>query len=175
MQNKYIIIITNIFIDQNNSLQVSMIKSENDLWCIKYEEYLKELEKYIKNNENEFNKILEENKNGINCGNKKEFGLEKKYKFSIKKIKLSEICEIYKTSFLQIPNSIEIVTNRGKTHFLTFNVEARDKVFFAVIDNISNFYSNNANIKNIRKSINILKNSYKSNSNEIFYMKYCPT
>ena len=78
MQNKYIIIITNIFIDQNNSLHVSMIKSENDLWCIKYEEYLKELEKYIKNNENEFNKILEENKNGINCGNKKEFGLEKK-------------------------------------------------------------------------------------------------
>ena len=85
-----------------------------------------------------------------------EFGKNKNYQFSIKKIKISEISEIYKTSFLQIPNSIEIITNKGKGYFLCFNIDRRDNVFFAIIDSISNKYSDNNNLKNNKKISSII-------------------
>ena len=172
LQNDYILILTNIFIDKENNLQVCLSKPELILWFIKDEEYLNELEKYTKKNEIELNNIFEENKK-----EKKDdyFGMSRNYKFSIKKIKISEISEIYKTSFLQCPNSIEIITKKGKNYFLCFNVDRRDNAFFMIIENISNKYSNEINIKNSKKITTILKKSYKSNSNEIIYMKYCPS
>ena len=174
LKSDYIIILTNIFVDKENQLNICFAKSELDLWCIKNEEYLNELDKYVKNNEIEFKKTFEEKKE--ENVNKKDggFGLSKNYKFSIKKFKISEINEMYKTSFLQVPNSIEIITNNGKSYFLCFNVDKRDDVFYSIIEAISNKYSDNNNIKNNKKLVNILKKSYKPNSNEIIYMKNCP-
>ena len=176
LQNEYIIILTNIFIDRNNQLNVSFCKSEICLWFIKNEEYLIELDKYIQNNENEFKKIFEGKKEEDNNGeNETEFGINKDYKFSFKRFKISEISEMYKTSFLQVPNSIEIITNKGKRYFLCFNIDKRDNVFYSILEAISNKYSNNGNKKNNKKLITTLKKSYKSDSNEIFYMKNFPT
>ena len=171
LHNEYILILTNIFIDKDNKLHVNFGKPGKNLWCIKEEDYLNELENYIKNNEDEFNKLFEEKKEENKEEDGHEFGLSKNYKFSVKKIKISEISEIYKTSFLQIPNSIEIVTNKGKNYFLCLNIDRRDNVFYMIIDNISNKYSYDAKNK---KLVSNLKKLYKPNSNEIFYMKYCP-
>ena len=171
LHNEYILILTNIFIDKDNKLHVNFGKPGKNLWCIKEEDYLNELENYIKNNEDEFNKLFEEKKEENKEEDGHEFGLSKNYKFSVKKIKISEISEIYKTSFLQIPNSIEIVTNKGKNYFLCFNIDRRDNAFYMIIDNISNKYSYDAKNK---KLVSNLKKLYKPNSNEIFYMKYCP-
>ena len=168
-----ILILTNIFIDKENNLNINLGKNSFNLWFINNEEYLNELEKYIKNNNGEFNKILNDIKNNI-INSQDNFGMDKNYQFSIKKIKISEISEIHKTSFLQIPNSIEIITNKGKGYFLCFNVDKRDNVFYTIIDSLSNKYSNNNNLKNNKKITNILRKAYKANSNEIFYMKYCP-
>ena len=168
-----ILILTNIFIDKENNLNINLGKNVFNLWFINNEEYLNELEKYIKNNNDEFNKILNDIKNNI-INSQDNFGMDKNYQFSIKKIKISEISEIHKTSFLQIPNSIEIITNKGKGYFLCFNVDKRDNVFYTIIDSLSNKYSNNNNLKNNKKITNILRKAYKANSNEIFYMKYCP-
>ena len=173
LHDEYILIISNIFIDKENNLHVCLGKNEMNLWCINNEEYLTELEKYIKNNNDELNKILNNPKNDA-MEDSNEFGTNKNYQFSIKKIKISEISEIYKTSFLQVPNSIEIITTKGKGYFLCFNIDRRDNVFYAIIDSISNKYSDNNNLKNNKKITNILKKSYKANSNEIIYMKYCP-
>ena len=51
LQNEYIIILTNIFVDKQNQLNVCFCKSEMNLWFIKYEEYLIELDKYIQKND----------------------------------------------------------------------------------------------------------------------------
>ena len=172
--DEYILILPNIFIDKENNLQICLGKNEMNLWCINNEEYLNELDNYLQNNNSQFNNILNNDKNDTK-DNSSEFGLSKNYQFSIKKIKISEISEMYKTSFLQIPNSIEIITNKGKNYFLCFNIDRRDNAFYTIIDNISNKYSNNSNLKNNKKITNILKKSYKANSNEILYMKYCPS
>ena len=174
LQNEYIIILTKIFVDKENQLNICFAKPELDLWCIKNEEYLNELDKYIKNNEIEYKKIFEEKKEENTNKKDNGFGLGKNYRFSVKKFKISEINEMHKTSFLQVPNSIEIITNNGKSYFLCFNIDRRDDVFYSIIEAISNKYSDNNNIKNNKKLVNILKKSYKPNSNEIIYMKNCP-
>ena len=151
MQNEYIIILTKIFVDKENQLNICFAKPELDLWCIKNEEYLNELDKYIKNNEIEYKKIFEEKKEENTNKKDNGFGLGKNYRFSVKKFKISEINEMHKTSFLQVPNSIEIITNNGKSYFLCFNIDRRDDVFYSIIEAISNKYSDNNNIKNNKK------------------------
>ena len=173
LQKDCIYILTNIFIDKENHPNICYAKPDFQLWCIKNEEYLKELEKYIIKNEEEFNNILEEERQGSDKEIKIKFGLNKNYKFSLKYLKVSEISEMYKTSFLQVPNSIEIITNKGKNYFFCFNIDRRDNVFYAIIDAIGDKYSNKN--KNNTKIVNILKRTHKANSNEIFYMKNCPS
>jgi hypothetical protein len=123
------------------------------------------LNNYIRENDKEiiekFNVEKEKNKTI------KGFGYNRNYKFQIKKIKFSDINEIHKVSFLQIQNSIEIITNKGKVFFLCFIRERRDNIFSHLINKITNIYSNIKNKKSISKKI-------QKNSDDCFYMKHCP-
>ena len=159
----YLLIITNICIDNENKVHVAVNEMNMNAWCITYEEYVSELENYIKNNENDVTKKFFDEKEKNNIDNN-EFGYNRSFKFRIKKINFSEINEMHKVSFLQIQNSIEIITNKGKSFFLCFNIERRDIVFFTIINNITN-------IKKKKKSIS---KKIQVNSDEYFYMKFCP-
>ena len=144
-----------------------------NLWCINNEEYISELNDYIENNEKDIIKNYFDNKNDkkIDNQNSKQFGYNKNYNFGIKMLKYSEISEIHKMSYLQIPNSIEIITNNGKNYFLCFNIEKRDIIFMLLTNNILNL--NSDKFKKKKKSSNIKKMN-KLNSDDCFYMKYCP-
>ena len=170
--NDFLLIMTHICIDGDQKLHVAINDFNMNIWCIKYEEYLLELENYIKKNENDIAKNFFDKKeiNNNNKINNDEFGYNKNYKFNIKKLDFSEINEMHKVSYLQIPNSIEIVAKNGKNYFLCFNVEKRDSIFSNIISNISNISYNT-----IRKNkYSILKKVYKTHYDNCFYMKHCP-
>ena len=169
----YLLIIKNICIDNDNKLHVSFNEFKMNLWCINNEEYISELNDYIENNEKDIIKNYFDNKNDkkIDNQNSKQFGYNKNYNFRIKMLKYSEISEIHKMSYLQIPNSIEIITNNGKNYFLCFNIEKRDIIFMLLTNNILNL--NSDKFKKKKKSSNIKKMN-KLNSDDCFYMKYCP-
>ena len=168
--NDYLLIITNICVDNENKLHVAIDKFNMDMWCIKNEEYISQLNNYIKNNEKNIIKNFSEKEDKIKDN---EFGYDKIYKFKIKKIKYSEINEIHKTSYLQIPNSIEIITNKGKAYFLCFNIEKRDFIFCTIIENIA--YLNSSGFKKNKIKHIIAKRINKTNlDDDCFYMKNCP-
>ena len=169
----FLLILKNICIDNENKLHVAINDFNMNIWCIKNEEYISELDEYIKLNEKEIIKNYFDNKEEKNNENNvKEFGFNKNYKFSIKILKFSEINEIHKVSYLQIPNSIEIITNKGKNYFLCFNIERRDIIFFSMINNIANLDCDK--IKKNKKKFTISKKINKANPDDCFYMKHCP-
>ena len=171
--NDFLLILKNICIDNENKLHVAINDFNINIWCIKNEEYISELDEYIKNNEKEIIKNFFKNKEEkTNNNNEKEFGFNKNYKFSIKTIKFSEINEIHKVSYLQIPNSIEIITNKGKNYFLCFNIEKRDIIFFSMINNIANL--NCDKFRKKKKKFSISKKTNKTTPDDCFYMKHCP-
>ena len=171
--NDFLLILKNICIDNENKLHVAFNDFNMNIWCINNEEYISELEEYIKNNEKEIKKkFFDDKEEKNNKNNEKGFGFNKNYKFSIKTLKFSEINEIHKVSYLQIPNSIEIFTNKGKNYFLCFNIEKRDIVFFSMINNIANL--NSDRMKKNKKKVSISKKINKTNPDECFYMKHCP-
>ena len=170
--NDFLLIMTHICIDNDQKLHVAVNDFNMNIWCIKYEDYLVELDNYIKNNENDIinNYFVNKEINNNNKISQDEFGYNKNYKFNIKKLDFSEINEMHKVSYLQIPNSIEIVAKNGKNYFLCFNVEKRDSIFSTIINNISNITYNN-----IRKyKYSILKKLSKTHYDNCFYMKHCP-
>ena len=165
--NEYLLIITNICVDGDHRLHVAVNELNMNVWCIEYEEYISELNNYIIENEKEIlKKYNDENeKNDFIKG----FGYNRNYKFQIKRINFSEINEIHKVPFLQIQNSIEITTNKGKVFFLCFIRERRDNIFVQLINKITNIYSNVKKIKSFAKKI-----KQNQNSDDYFYMKHCP-
>lgn len=163
--NDYLLLITNICIDENHRLHVTVNEINMNVWCIEYEEYISELNNYIRENDKEIiEKFNDEKKKNKTI---KGFGYNRNYKFQIKKIKFSDINEIHKVSFLQIQNSIEIITNKGKVFFLCFIRERRDNIFSHLFNKITNIYSDIKNKKSISKKI-------QKNSDDCFYMKNCP-
>ena len=48
---EYILIITNILVDNNKNLHIVKSDNDNTLWCLQKEEYENELEQFISNNE----------------------------------------------------------------------------------------------------------------------------
>ena len=170
--NDYLLIITNICVDNENKLHVAFDEFNMNIWCIKNEEYISELDNYIKNNEKHIIKNFFDKNDKVKSSKKDEFGYDKNYKFKIKKVKFSQINEIHKTSYLQIPNSIEIITNKGKTYFLCFNIEKRDFIFSALIENIA--YLNLSEIKKNKIKKIISRKVNKTNIDDCFYLKNCP-
>ena len=173
--NNFFLIIKHICVDNENKLHVAINEFDINIWCLKTEEYISELDNYIKNNEKEIiNNYFDKKgkKRNDDQKEKEEFGYNKNYVFSIKMLKFSEINEIHKISFLQIPNSIEITTNKGKNYFLCFNIEKRDEIFMTMINNIININSNK--FKKIKKKNSFTKKLNKVSIDDCFYMKHCP-
>ena len=172
---EYILLLTNICVDNNNKLHV--VKKEIDviIWCLqKKEEYEKELEDYIsKNDQILINELFTNDTE--NSKNKKEngFGYNNSFNFSYKKIYFKNISEIHKVSYLTIPNSLEIFLKNGKSYFLCLNIMKRDKIYMDIISKIFELYKNK-NHKLEGYTDFFLKKSSKNIFNENFYMKYCP-
>ena len=145
-----IYIYNNIILDNRKKLHINRGELNNDFWVKNEMNTVEELDKFINNKKN------------TPKNNNFEFNIN--YKLKFKKIKLSEINELYKRKFLHIENSIEIITKYGKSIFLTFKTEKRDNIYNNIIQNINTIDP----ILNYNSSNNININSNK------FYMKYCP-
>ena len=150
-------IFTNLFLDSNNKINVAFDDISNSFWAYSKEEYTQNLDEYIKSNEKSIMKnIFNDNQNNKLNG----FGNDKYYKFNYKKIHLKKITELYKRSYLHIPNSIEIFTDDGSSFFITVNIENRDIIFEKIIEKLNK----NNDILNISKNLD---------DNKI-YLKYSP-
>ena len=173
---EYILILTNICIDNNKNLNVVKSEIDGTIWCLQKEEYESELEKYISKNEKNIIKELftidaENHKN--NKMQIKGFGYNNTFKFSFKKLYYKNISEMHRTSYLTVPNSIEIFMSNGKSYFLCLNITKREKIFMEIINNINEVYKNKEKrLEGYTDSF--LKKTSKNVCFENFYMKYCP-
>ena len=167
---EYILILTNICIDNNKKLHVVKNEIDSTIWFLQKEEYEKEFEEYIsKNDQNLINEFFPNTVESSINKKEKGFGYNNSFNFSYKKIYFKNISEIHKTSYLTIPNSIEIFLRNGKSYFLCFNITKREKVYIDIISKINNYYKN----KN-QKLEGCSEIFFKKAGSDNFYMKYCP-
>ena len=178
LTKEYILILINLFIDLDNRINVNKDEPDKEIIYLKKDDFISKFNNYVKkNNDKIVNKFydnnIEDNKKTKNVLPK--FGLEKNYKFSIKKIYYKKISEMFKVSHLQIENAIEIMTTSGENHFLIFTCQQRDKIFKKILKKIGIDTNNDANVKKHIKTSSLFMSSKKvSKKNNSFYMKYCP-
>ena len=178
LTKEYILILINLFIDLDNRINVNKDEPDKEIIYLKKDDFISKFNNYVKKNNdaiiNElFDNNIEDNKKTKNVLPK--FGLEKNYKFSIKKIYYKKISEMFKVSHLQIENAIEIMTTSGENHFLIFTCQQRDKIFKKILKKIGIDTNNDANVKKHIKTSSLFMSSKKvSKKNNSFYMKYCP-
>ena len=170
--NNYILILTNICIDNNKRLHVVKNEIDTTIWCSEKEDYENELENFISKNDEKIIKELFTNTVN-NKFNGKGFGYNNSYDFSYKKIYYKNISEMHRTSYLSIPNSIEIFMNNGKSYFICLNITKREKIFLDIISKINEYYRNK-DIKLEGYSDFIGKKLNRNSTIDYFYMKYCP-
>ena len=170
---EYILILTNICIDNNKRLNVVKSEIDGTIWCLQKEEYESELDQYISKNEKNIIKELFTDDGNSKNQKIKGFGYNNTYKFSFKKLYYKNISEMHRVSYLTVPNSIEIFMSNGKSYFLCFNITKREKMFMEIINNINEVYKNKEKrLEGYTDSF--LKKSSKNVCFENFYMKYCP-
>ena len=175
IEKDFLLILTNICVDNNQKLHAVNNEIDASIWCLPRDEYADELDKYIaKNDANIINDIYSdnvvENKNKIGV---KSFGYNNSYVFSYKKIYYKNIAEMHRTSYLTIPNSIEIFLTNGKSYFICLNISRREKIFIDILSRINEFYKTK-DIKLEGFSDICLKKSSKNLINDYFYLKHCP-
>ena len=169
---EYILIITNILVDNNKNLHIVKSDNDNTLWCLQKEEYENELEQFLSNNEKiVIKELFTEVENDKKP--KKGFGYKSTFRISFKKLYYKNISEMHRVSYLTIPNSIEIFMTNGKSYFICLNITKREKIYLEIIKSINMFYKNKE--KNVEGFTDFMKKSLRNNNNENFYMKYCPT
>ena len=178
LTKEYILILINLFIDLDNRINVNKDEPDKEIIYLKKEDFTSKFNNYVKKNNDKivnelYDNNIEDNKKTKNVLPK--FGLEKNYKFSIKKIYYKKISEMFKVSHLQIENAIEIMTTSGENHFLIFTCQQRDKIFKKILKKIGIDTNNDANVKKHIKTSSLFMSSKKvSKKNNSFYMKYCP-
>ena len=173
IEKEYILILTNLCVD--NNLKLHVVKSEIDtsIWSLHRDEYEDELEKYITKNQQEILKEYFSESKNKNKQTKKSFGYNNSHIFSYKKIYYKNIAEMHRMSYLTIPNSIEIFMTNGKSYFICLNMTRREKIFMEIIARINDFYkSKETKIEGYSDSY--LKKSSKNLLSENFYLKHCP-
>ena len=175
LNKEYILIFNNIFKDLNDNIQVVKTEPDKAIICLKKEKFTENFNNFVKNNnENIVNELFKGNVGNKNRKGITKFGLDKYYKFSVKKIYYKKISEMHKISHLQIDNSIEITTTNGENHFILFLSEQRDKIFNKILKYIGIEAEASKSKKQIKtSSIFLGKNTPKIYNS--FYMKYCPT
>ena len=178
LTKEYILILINLFIDLDNRINVNKDEPDKEIIYLKKDDFISKFNNYVKKNNDKivnelYDNNIEDNKKTKNVLPK--FGLEKNYKFSIKKIYYKKISEMFKVSHLQIENAIEIMTTSGENHFLIFTCQQRDKIFKKILKKIGIDTNNDANVKKHIKTSSLFMSSKKvSKKNNSFYMKYCP-
>ena len=179
LTKEYILILTNIFIDLDNKIHVVKNEPDKIIICLNKEDFKENFGNYVKNNNNTILNELFNQTNNVNNNNnnkkknKLQFGLDKYYKFSVKKIYYKNISEMYKASHLQISNSIEIMTKNGEDHFIIFLSGQRDNIFNKILGYIG--IATESNKKYLKSSSKLLgSNKYMPKMFNSFYMKYCP-
>ena len=172
---EYILIFNNIFKDSNDKIQVVKTEIDKTIIYLTKEKFTENFNNFVKNNnENIVNELFKGKSENKNKKVITKFGLDKNYKFSVKKIYYKKISEMHKTSHLQIDNSIEITTTNGENHFIIFLSEQRDKIFNKILKYIGIETESNKTKKQVKgSSIFLGKNTPKIYNS--FYMKYCPT
>ena len=168
-----ILIFTNLCIDNNKQLHVVKNEIDSMVWCLRKDDYEKELDQFISKNDQNIIKELFTNK-GNNKKNKiKGFGYNNSYNFSFKKIYYRNIAEMHRVSYLTIPNSIEIFMKNGKSYFICLNISKREKIFTDIICKMSEFYSHKEKLEGYYEVIQ-KKTSKNLSVTDNFYMKHCP-
>ena len=165
-----ILILTNICLDKDKKLHV--VKSEIDatIWCVNKESYENELEQFISRNDQNILKELFNTQKGSDKS-VKGFEYNSSYSFSYIKLLFKNISEMHRTSYLTVPNSIEIFMKNGKSYFICLSLPKREKIFMDIINKMNEFYRN----KEMNENTDFYKKNNKSVSyTDSFYMKYCP-
>ena len=174
LNKDYILIFNNIFLDLNDNIQVAKVEPDKIIMCLKKEQFKQNFENFLKSNSsNIIKELFSENivNNKKKDSIKGKFGLDKNYKFSIKKIYYKKISEMHKVSHLQFDNSIEIITKDGENHFMIFFSEQRDKIF----NKILKFIGIEPESKKYLKASSIFYGKTCQKATNSFYMKYCPS
>ena len=147
-----IYVFTNMIIDKEGTVQVVNGDLSEIFWAKK--DYKKEWEEYC----------MEEK-------DKKFFKKPSAYgyknnKFSIKKIALRDISEMYRRVYLHVDNSIEFIMKNGVSFYFVFNRDKRDDIYKMIIKNITVMYEskNRVHEKDLIKDLNL----------PVFYMRYSP-
>ena len=171
LNKDHILIFNNLFIDLNDKIQIASIEPDKIIICLKKEQFNQNFGNFVKNNnaniiEELFDENIAKKKNSL-IG---KFGLEKNYKFSVKKIYYKGISEMHKASHLHLDNSLEIITKNGENHFMIFLSQQRDKIF----NKILNYMGIEPESKKHLKASAIFLGKTSQKVTNSFYMKYCP-
>ena len=150
-----IYILSTVNISSNNIIYDAHFPITKRFWVVKkYQDILEEQCQYL----NSFDNY--ENSDNNNRTKKELF--EKTLKgFWLYSFYYVEINEIHKKKYLHQNNAIEIFLKNGKSYYLTFNIDIRDKLVKYIIRNIK--YSHQS--KNMAFFINNNYNSIKTNQN----------
>ena len=166
-----ILILSNICLDKDKKLHVVKNEIDSTIWCVNKESYENELEQFISKNDKDILKELFNNPKGSDKS-VKGFEYNISYNFSYIKLLFTNIAEMHRTSYLTVPNSIEIFMKNGKSHFICLGLTKREKIFMDIINKMNEFYRNKEMNENTQ---DFYKKSSKSVSYlDNFYMKYCP-
>ena len=167
-----ILILTNLFLDNDKKLHVVKNEVDATIWCVNKESYENELEQFISKNDQDILKELFNNPKG---SNKSVKGFEYNYSYSFSYIKLlfKNISEMHRTSYLTVPNSIEIFMKNGKSHFICLSLTKREKIFLDIMSKMNEFYRNKEMNEN-SQDISYKKSNKNISNTDSFYMKYCP-
>ena len=168
-------IYNNLFLDNNKKINIVFSETTHSLWFKNKQDFKKELNEYIKKNEEQIKEEIYEinakDKNTQQKKNSAKFYYSKSYKFSKKIIDLKKINEIYKKQHLHLPNSLEFLLNNGESYFIVLTTDNRDILFDQIIKNINDLYKDKQN------KLEIFKNSKLSSSNNkenYIYIKHFP-
>ena len=167
-----ILILNNICLDNNKKLHVVKNEIDSTIWCVNKESYENELDQFISKNDQDILKDLFKNPKGSNKPIK-GFEYNNSYSFSYIKLLFKNIVEMHRTSYLTVPNSIEIFMKDGKSHFICLSLAKREKIFTDIIGKMIEFYRNKEMNENAQ-DISFKKSNKNVSNTDSFYMKYCP-
>ena len=171
LYDNFICIYYNLCLDDKGKINIVKSETSHYLWIKNKQDFEKEINEYIKNNEEEIKEKIYDIKSKEDNTKKKNnhhFYYNKSYKFSKKVLYLNQINEVYKKQHLHISNALEIFLKNGESYFIVLNPENRDLIFEQIIGRINKIYRMKDNKFEIfiHTKINLSENN--------FYLKHCP-
>ena len=181
-----IVIYYYICLDSDNKIHIVRNPTTSHmLWYKTKEDFKKELDIYINDNEKCIQEEIykKEGKGKNTKPNLSSFNYTKNFKFSRRIIPLDKINEIHKRDHLHFPNSLEIFLDNGESYFIVFNPETRELVFDQIINNIDELYKSKSEaqfpiFKSSKLQTIIIKENKENkeikDKENLLYMKHTP-